>query len=37
MSVTHVHVHLFHGADPRFYRKGEDIGCLYGYHHAESD
>ncbi|TAL94181.1 MAG: glycosyltransferase [Paraburkholderia sp.] len=37
MSVTHVHVHLFYGADPRFYRKGEDIGCLYGYHHAESD
>jgi glycosyltransferase involved in cell wall biosynthesis len=33
---TAVHVHLFYGADPRFYRKGEDIGCLYGYHHAES-
>ncbi|TDN70090.1 glycosyltransferase [Paraburkholderia sp. BL10I2N1] len=37
MSVTRVHVHLFYGADPRFYRKGDDIGCLYGYHHAESD
>ncbi|ACC70252.1 glycosyltransferase [Paraburkholderia phymatum] len=35
--TTRVHVHLFYGADPRFYRKGEDIGCLYGYHHAESD
>ncbi len=37
MSVTQVHVHLFYGADPRFYRQGDDIGCLYGYHHAESD
>jgi len=37
MSATKVHVHLFYGADPRFYRKGDDIGCLYGYHHAESD
>lgn len=37
MTATKVHVHLFHGADPRTYRKGEDIGCLYGYHHAESD
>lgn len=36
MQPTTVHVHLFYGADPRFYRKGEDIGCLYGYHHAES-
>ncbi|HEY1997295.1 glycosyltransferase family 4 protein [Paraburkholderia sp.] len=34
---TKVHVHLFYGADPRFYRKGDNIGCLYGYHHAESD
>lgn len=34
---TRVHVHLFYGADPRFYRPGDDIGCLYGYHHAESD
>jgi glycosyltransferase involved in cell wall biosynthesis len=34
---TKVHVHLFYGADPRFYRQGDDIGCLYGYHHAESD
>ncbi|CAE6691771.1 hypothetical protein R69619_00277 [Paraburkholderia nemoris] len=33
---TKVHVHLFYGADPRFYRPGDDIGCLYGYHHAES-
>ncbi|HTH58864.1 MAG TPA: glycosyltransferase [Paraburkholderia sp.] len=37
MSAKQVHVHLFYGADPRHYRKGEDIGCLYGYHHAESD
>ena len=37
MSATQVHVHLFYGADPRHYRKGEDIGCLYGYHHAESE
>ncbi|RQH06521.1 glycosyltransferase [Paraburkholderia dinghuensis] len=37
MSSTQVHVHLFYGADPRRYRKGENIGCLYGYHHAESD
>ncbi|MBN3821327.1 glycosyltransferase family 1 protein, partial [Paraburkholderia sp. Se-20369] len=37
MSTTKVHVHLFYGADPRTYRKGDDIGCLYGYHHAESD
>lgn len=37
MSAKHVHVHLFYGADPRFYRKGENIGCLYGYHHAESE
>ena len=36
MSRTQVHVHLFHGADPRRYRQGENIGCLYGYHHAES-
>jgi glycosyltransferase involved in cell wall biosynthesis len=36
MQATQVHVHLFYGADPRFYRKGENIGCLYGYHHAES-
>lgn len=35
--TTRVHVHLFYGADPRFYRNGENIGCLYGYHHAESD
>ncbi|WP_118181638.1 glycosyltransferase [Paraburkholderia phosphatilytica] len=37
MNATKVHVHLFYGADPRHYRKGDDIGCLYGYHHAESD
>jgi glycosyltransferase involved in cell wall biosynthesis len=36
MQATKVHVHLFYGADPRFYRAGENIGCLYGYHHAES-
>ncbi|MEM5387315.1 glycosyltransferase family 4 protein [Paraburkholderia phymatum] len=34
--TTRVHVHLFYGADPRCYRNGENIGCLYGYHHAES-
>ncbi|SAK65588.1 glycosyltransferase [Caballeronia ptereochthonis] len=34
--MTNVHVHLFYGADPRHYRKGDGIGCLYGYHHAES-
>jgi glycosyltransferase involved in cell wall biosynthesis len=37
MNVTNVHVHLFHGADPRYYRNGDGMGCLYGYHHAESD
>ncbi|GBH23718.1 glycosyltransferase [Burkholderia vietnamiensis] len=37
MTATKVHVHLFYGADPRTYRQGENIGCLYGYHHAESD
>ncbi|WDD92901.1 glycosyltransferase [Burkholderia sp. FERM BP-3421] len=36
MNATKVHVHLFHGADPRTYRRGDGIGCLYGYHHAES-
>ncbi len=36
MSSTNVHVHLFYGADPRHYRKGENIGSLYGYHHAQS-
>jgi hypothetical protein len=36
MSSTQVHVHLFYGADPRRYRQGENIGCLYGYHFAES-
>ncbi|QDQ83994.1 glycosyltransferase family 4 protein [Paraburkholderia megapolitana] len=35
--TTNIHVHLFYGADPRSYRKGENFGCLYGYHHAESD
>ncbi|MEI6003210.1 glycosyltransferase family 4 protein [Paraburkholderia bengalensis] len=35
--TTKVHVHLFYGGDPRCYRHGENIGCLYGYHHAESD
>ncbi|SMF99412.1 glycosyltransferase [Burkholderia singularis] len=37
MKATRVHVHLFYGADPRTYRRGDGIGCLYGYHHAESD
>ena len=36
MSTTHVHVHLFYGADPRRFRAGENVGCLYGYHYAES-
>ncbi|CAB3750769.1 glycosyltransferase [Paraburkholderia humisilvae] len=36
MSIN-VNVHLFYGADPRTYRKGDNIGCLYGYHHAQSD
>lgn len=37
MTGTRVHVHLFYGADPRQYRKGENFGCLYGYHHAQSE
>lgn len=32
-----VNVHLFYGADPRKYRTGENAGCLYGYHFAESE
>ncbi|MGI4984363.1 MAG: glycosyltransferase [Janthinobacterium lividum] len=32
-----VNVHLFYGADPSKYRKGENAGCLYGYHFAESE
>ncbi|TKC85867.1 glycosyltransferase [Trinickia terrae] len=36
MQATKVHVHLFYGADPSVYRKGDNFGCLYGYHHAES-
>ncbi|WP_299715923.1 glycosyltransferase [Caballeronia sp.] len=34
---TNVHVHLYYGVDPSQYRKGENVGCLYGYHYAESD
>src|SRR5476651_1107285 len=34
---TNVHVHLYYGVDPSQYRKDENVGCLYGYHHAESD
>jgi glycosyltransferase involved in cell wall biosynthesis len=34
---TNVHVHLYYGVDPSRYRKGENVGCLYGYHHAESE
>jgi len=37
MNPTNIHVHLFYGADPRQYRKDDDAGCLYGYHHAASD
>jgi glycosyltransferase involved in cell wall biosynthesis len=32
-----VNVHLFYGADPTKYRAGENAGCLYGYHFAESE
>jgi glycosyltransferase involved in cell wall biosynthesis len=32
-----VHVHLYYGVDPDCYRKDEDVGCLYGYHYAESE
>ena len=34
---TNVHVHLYYGVDPSQYRQGENAGCLYGYHYAESD
>ncbi|TDN70543.1 glycosyltransferase [Paraburkholderia sp. BL10I2N1] len=34
---TKVNVHLFYGADPTQYRQGKAKGCLYGYHHAESE
>jgi glycosyltransferase involved in cell wall biosynthesis len=34
---TNVHVHLYYGVDPGQYRKDEDVGCLYGYHYAESE
>jgi glycosyltransferase involved in cell wall biosynthesis len=34
---TSVHVHLYYGVDPSQYRKDEDVGCLYGYHYAESE
>jgi len=34
---TSVHVHLYYGVDPSRYRKDENVGCLYGYHYAESD
>ncbi len=34
---TNVHVHLYYGVDPSIYRKDENVGCLYGYHHAESE
>ena len=34
---TNVHVHLYYGVDPSVYRKDENVGCLYGYHYAESD
>ncbi|SAL52856.1 glycosyl transferase [Caballeronia sordidicola] len=32
-----VHVHLYYGVDPSRYRKDDNVGCLYGYHHAESN
>ncbi|MFK4555620.1 glycosyltransferase involved in cell wall biosynthesis [Caballeronia udeis] len=34
---TNVHVHLYYGVDPSRYRKDENVGCLYGYHYAESE
>ncbi len=32
-----VHVHLYYGVDPSRYRKDDNVGCLYGYHYAESE
>ncbi|MEA3112232.1 MAG: hypothetical protein QOG58_2031, partial [Caballeronia sp.] len=37
MPPTSVHVHLYYGVDPNQYRKDENVGCLYGYHYAESE
>ncbi len=34
---ANVHVHLYYGVDPSRYRKDENVGCLYGYHYAESE
>ncbi|WP_174363891.1 glycosyltransferase [uncultured Caballeronia sp.] len=34
---TKVHVHLYYGVDPSRYRKDDNVGCLYGYHYAESE
>ena len=34
---ANIHVHLYYGVDPSQYRKDENVGCLYGYHHAESE
>jgi glycosyltransferase involved in cell wall biosynthesis len=34
---VNVHVHLYYGVDPGQYRKDENVGCLYGYHYAESE
>ncbi|KLU27585.1 hypothetical protein EOS_03450, partial [Caballeronia mineralivorans PML1(12)] len=36
-TPTNVHVHLYYGVDPSRYRKDENVGCLYGYHYAESE
>jgi glycosyltransferase involved in cell wall biosynthesis len=37
MKLTHIHVHLFYGADPRQFERDGEGGVLYGYHHAKSD
>ncbi|CAG4891576.1 glycosyltransferase [Paraburkholderia saeva] len=37
MDPVNIHVHLYYGVDPLQFRKGENAGCLYGYHFAESD
>jgi glycosyltransferase involved in cell wall biosynthesis len=36
-TPANVHVHLYYGVDPSRYRKDENVGCLYGYHYAESE
>jgi glycosyltransferase involved in cell wall biosynthesis len=36
-TPANVHIHLYYGVDPSRYRKDENVGCLYGYHYAESE